>query len=683
MKMNTKNLLTLAGAGLLITACTSEPDIQWNNAEKPEVGPSTPVSDRDEAFINAAGGAIDPDHTWISATTLPLSISAQGACEVNLYTRGIPVQQCLGRFAIQDNGDITAYLPQGYMHDVLVELVDAQGEKYYELLRNWQINGKTQAVDFAAKMVGNQSRGLVASRNVNNPDHLKELTTKSYEKNFGYQNFDGDLWDKLLVAAPEGGKKTIEADTAISLNFQLVSRGPFYVSFAYGETGTPEDCILGYYHYDEKNMSGTFEMVPLVEAIRYDYQYYNEGEAPKSKVQYALNNAPSDWKDVNFNYHDIPGATTGNLSSYRKNDDVYKVKHVYDTHKGNINQVRGLRYQVNAPEGHKVGFYLARKISTEGKQYKDLQAKGISTSVLDKGLVFGGKKYNATFSDARFNYKTNNYRSLIKFFEGFIFMGLDDNPEGGDWDCNDVTFCLVKGNGKSELPGVIFPLIEDFGNPTGKPDYEDPKYLNPDGTKTEDPKDVEYLDDEIPWTFAFEDKPTSSDFDYNDVVIQVVPNSGKKTAKVYLCATGGTLKTEIWWRDQMLCSNTLTRMGRMTNTGANTTKDRDSLTTIELPEKYSFSANAADFKIKVYDGDEIRTIDIATRAQEGAQAPMAIMLKYFWQWPTEGTSIFDAYSEFAGWAQNQNNPKYERWYEKEKAAEGTTTYSQENGKATK
>ena len=63
--------------------------------DEPSKEPETPTTDkRDEAFIKAAGGPIDPNQTWISASTLDLNIATQGNCQINVYTSGSELREC-------------------------------------------------------------------------------------------------------------------------------------------------------------------------------------------------------------------------------------------------------------------------------------------------------------------------------------------------------------------------------------------------------------------------------------------------------------------------------------------------------------------------------------------------------------------------------------------------------------
>ena len=634
------------------------------------------ISQREEAFKEAVGGEIDPDHTWVSARKITLNIQAMGSCQIAVYSTEEEVRECYGKLNIQNNGQMLVFLPEGNVEQLLVTCLDANGTTHYEYITPEQKESQDITVNFTPKIMAGGTRAAF------NPNGINEkLITQSYQPNCGYHNFPGDLWQTLLAAAPEA--KAVDPDNTVhAVNYKLESRGPFYIAFAYGDTGTRDECVLGYYHYKGNDLS-TMELVPFVESNLKDYHYFEDGEEVKCKVQYALKDNVNQWLDTNFDHWDqnVEGVvgTTPVTNAARKGDNVFNIAKVNEANKGNIDGIRGVLYKIDVPVGENIGFYLTRN-SSNNDQRKKLVEMGVPSAALTAPNFRG----NATFSDARFNMpiKDKTYRSLIRYYKGFIFMGLDDSAVGScDYDCNDVTFCLVPGNGI--LPGVYLPYVVDFGNPA-KP-HDKPLYYNPDQSKTEDPKDTEYLEMDTPWTFAFEDTPTASDFDFNDIVLQVYDQKG--TADVYLCAAGGKLPTEIYFKDQLLCKDAHETLGNtMANTGNATTLKHVKIATLKFSgDQYDFGANAKDFRIRVQDVDkdgnkgEWRFVDVSTRAQEGCRAPMAVVMKYAWQWPTESTRIFDAYPQFALWAQDQSNTDAQGWYRKENMKEGKCTLHNKNG----
>ena len=675
MKLNAKTVSLSLLTCLITTSCVEHELYAYKGEDYLQQ-----ISEREEAFKEAVGGEIDPDHTWTSARKITLSIQAMGLCQVAVYSTEEEVRECYGKLNIQGNSQMLIFLPQGDVQQLLVTCLDANGNTYYEYITPEEKDAQDINVNFTPKMMAGGTRAAFS-----NPSGVKEgLITQSYQPNFGYQNFPSDLWETLLAAAPES--KIVDPDNMVhAVNYKLVSRGPFYIAFAYGDTGTRTELVLGYYHYKGDDLS-SMQFVPFVESNLKDYQYYEEGEVVKSKVQYALKGDATTWFDTNFDHYDqnVEGklGTTPVTNSARKGDEIFNITKVNELNKGNIDGIRGLLYKIDVPVGENIGFYLTRQKKNDNQTNK-LTAMGIPADQLTAPKFLG----NATFSDAKFNMpiKDKTYRSLIRYFKGFIFMGLDDSADptvsSCDYDCNDVTFCILPGNGI--LPGVYLPYVVDFGNPA-KP-HGKPLYYNPDQSKTEDPKDTEYLEMDTPWTFAFEDTPTASDFDFNDIILQVYDQKG--TADVYLCAAGGKLPTEIYFKDQLLCKDAHEALGKtMANTGNATTLKHVKIATLKFSgDQYDFGANAGDFRIRVQDVDkegnkgEWRFVDVSTRAQEGCRAPMAVVMKYAWQWPTESTRIFDAYPQFALWAQNQSNTEVQGWYRQENMKEGKCTKHNKNG----
>ena len=654
MTNNFRSILSVTCLCSMMVACGEYESFSY---DEPSKEPETPTTDkRDEAFIKAAGGPIDPNQTWISASTLDLNIATQGNCQINVYTSGSELRECFKQKKVLDNGTIRVSMPQGYSGDLLVECIDAKGEHFYETIKSSELS-KPVNINFARKMTG------LTRAAYTNPNNIKDgLISQSFIKDWGYYSFPGDVWDKLLIAAPEATGVNPNSDN-YAVNYKLVSRGPFYVCFAYGDTGTGGRLNIGYYHYKEGDLS-TFDFVPIAEALYTDYYYHPESgdnNLVKSKVQFSLKDNETTWYDTNFDHYDTPQEMSKVTNKNRQNDDAYNVTYSYNNNKGNIDRVRGLVYQIDVPVGDVVGFYLTRT-SNDSLHRQKLIDLGIRSSVVNNSQKFMG---SGTFTESRLNYSNAKaYRSLVRYYDGFIFMGLDDNVTGGDYDCNDVTFCLIPG-GNGILPGVYFPYILDNGNPD-KP-HDQPLYYNPDLTKTEKPTDTDYLDKEIPWTFAFEDKPTSSDFDFNDVVIQVFEytnQNGKHSADFYLCSAGGTLPAKVYFRNQLICEDVhKTLGGTLKNTGKETVVKHVKLGTVTFDSfGYDFGTNAKDLKIVVTEENSERTIDINTRATEESMAPLALVMKSFWNWPTENTSIFDAYKNFGGWVQNYADPKYMEWY---------------------
>ena len=92
MTNNFRSILSITCLCSMMVACGEYESFSY---DEPSKEPETPTTDkRDEAFIKAAGGPIDPNQTWISASSLDLNIATQGNCQINVYTSGSELREC-------------------------------------------------------------------------------------------------------------------------------------------------------------------------------------------------------------------------------------------------------------------------------------------------------------------------------------------------------------------------------------------------------------------------------------------------------------------------------------------------------------------------------------------------------------------------------------------------------------
>lgn len=233
------------------------------------------------------------------------------------------------------------------------------------------------------------------------------------------------------------------------------------------------------------------------------------------------------------------------------------------------------------------------------------------------------------------NGQTSSYPSATTFRYGKdTYLGFEDDA---DYDINDLLF-LVNG---------------DF--------TEKPKQLNPDADEEVEP---------MTWTLAFEDQisDNKSDFDFNDVVIRVTYAAGEKTAKVTYCAAGGTLQTELFFKEESL-GEIHTKLGdpeRKSLINTYSKIDTDFVTEdLTVPADFSLSSDAPKFKIKVKYWDGTKESSLPNAVEYGS-TPHGFCVPGKWAWPREGLNIKQAYSQFAGWAQNAS--VNQNWYEQVNAS---------------
>ena len=181
-------------------------------------------------------------------------------------------------------------------------------------------------------------------------------------------------------------------------------------------------------------------------------------------------------------------------------------------------------------------------------------------------------------------------------------------------------------------------------------------------------KSFKRFQEEFDWTVVFEDLGDTDDFDFNDVVLgvkhlkkgqifsdgtQVITSSA---LEVYLCAAGGTLPATVYYNNEQIGKEVHEAFGVSAQTMVNTTsltKDYVSLGHFDVAPDFSLTNDANKFSIIV---DEETSVSFP----RAGQVPQAICVAGNWAWPTERTSIADAYSAFTNWATNQSNNS--DWY---------------------
>ena len=179
--------------------------------------------------------------------------------------------------------------------------------------------------------------------------------------------------------------------------------------------------------------------------------------------------------------------------------------------------IRGITFKLSIPQGKEFGFYLRTDAALSAAQKTNLTNLGVTESKLPK--------YSANYSCAAMNTGSNNFRSAIAIYDNFTFMGMDDDLGGGDYDCNDVTFALSNTKGEKYIP----EFTESTKNSNWNKDVieKHPEYINPpslEGTNLQS------------WTLAFENAGLDNDYDFNDVVLKVTPDTKNGKAEVKLLA---------------------------------------------------------------------------------------------------------------------------------------------------
>lgn len=436
-----------------------------------------------------------------------------------------------------------------------------------------------------------------------------------------------------------------------------------YLSFLYGYTGQYSSRTLGYYTHCVDYSDITFH--DIAEALALDY--LND----KAKVQYQLDGNASKWYDANFDYKDadgLPSGTTTTSQTARKGDDCYNTLKVKEAYGDRVTAVRGLTFKLDIAKGQVYGFYLRSNDAISSDQKTILKDLGIPEDKLPK--------YSTNYSNANMNTTGNGkFRSAMTIYDNFTFMGLDDDVNsGGDLDCNDVTFALSNVNGEKLIPQYTEATLKSTLNENTLEQH--PEYGNTSSSESGEGESGESGSSAIlqSRTLGFEDSGKNTDFDFNDVVLQITPNTSTHTVSVELMAAGGMKKAEVWYNDptsgMLNLGEVHERFGVSTNTivntGAKMTKNGILLSnTLHWPDDYTMSTHRNSFLIKVYNSEGTtveRTVYGDSVLEEDKSIPQVLCVSGEWCWPKETVNLADAYQVIGNWGRRFNDPEYWNWY---------------------
>ncbi len=573
------------------------------------------VSSPNNKWEELIGVTADSNQDWITAVSVKLNIEAEPGSLVTAFTIGDEIPTILGQKEMKGNGVMKLDIPQGIGDSF--GLMCSNGS-YTEYKRIYLTGEKSFTED--AKFVDTKAttRSVSATETISRATpHDPSLDGSSFYGTTGYSSFGGWAWESLATALPEG--QNVKNNSDIIYDYEFESNGPMYISFLYGYTGNYGSRVLGYYYHSK----GTYDdivYVDISETLKYDYI---DGLA---KVQYQLDGNTNIWYDANFDYRDGDGLSVNKRTTTqtaRQGDNAYNTLLVHKEYESRISAMRGLTFKVDVPVGKEFGFYL-KLIGTSftNEQRQNMINEGVPADRLpDVETNFTHMAFNTTGN-------AGQHRSGMRSYDNFTFMGLDDATKVGDMDCNDVTF----------------GLLNEYGQP-----YSDK------------PMKVQS------WTIGYEDMGMEQDFDFNDVVIQVTPNTYLHTAEVKLLAKGGTLNTELYYGNQQLCV-VHEAMNVPQKSMINTSDDNASIAPVVIasdlswPDGYTMTDNSNLFKIKATREDgTIVTVSTDSYLQND-RVPQAVCIAGDWAWPKEKTNISTAYPIIGQWGQNVKDQSYWNWY---------------------
>lgn len=563
-------------------------------------------------FNNLIDGKIDAVQSWKTAISLRINVTTDRASEIIAYSFGLENIILFDRKTISQNGIVTLTVPQGYGNRIM--LLYSNGVR--RLTSTITLTGAPQQVidiNFPTTEVNAQA----ASRAATSPS----LYGYDITPNIGYTDVDITKILDLLENVQEG----INAESKnLEVNYELISNGPFNVSFLYGYTGCYDSRVLGYY-YHSPGTYADMTFVDLTETVMYDYI---DG---KAKLQYQLDNDTDVWYDANFDYRDGFAPPYTRLVD-RLGDDAYNIDLVIGEYGERITAIRGLSYLIDVPEGYRIGFYLKRAEEYNIEQRSSIIGKGIPANVLPLDFVETNFTANALNVDGKL-------RSFYYQNDGVTFMGFEDAGSNGDFDCNDIIIG-VGADLEKELPTVSYPdvdaIIQSYDNMT--------------------------------WTIAFEDIGRNADFDFNDAVIRITPDYDKQTVDVYVCAAGSEEAIYLYYDgpdgDVLLCEIHEALGG---GTYINTTSSivivpPKYIGTVSWPIEYTINQDAARFYCQIKRGSCEECTDIISLNSNPGEMPQAILVAGNWNWPKEGIDISTVYSIFPDWSKDVTKMAFWNWY---------------------
>lgn len=598
--------------------------------------------------------SVDPKQTWMTSETVQLDISIDDEADITAQTIMNEKVTVLGQTHLKGSGVMFLDIPQGIGSSFGLVYDDGVNAKQYRQINLVGNNAKVIDVNFQSAS-NTKSVAPAAQRFSTRAATASSLYGSSYIKDCGYLNFGPWGWGDVKTALVEAKNSQLNLTTLIDYEIkseglleggEMVANDSILLSFLYGHTGQTGARTLGYYYHSVKSYSDIV-FQDIAEVLTLDY--YNG----KAKVQFQLDDQPT-WYDANFDYKDDPAnPSTTPANSVRKGDDAWNTLNVHNYYGDRLTAIRGLTFKLSIPKGKEYGFYLRTDAALSAAQKTNLTNLGVTESKLPK--------YSANYSCAAMNTGSNNFRSAIAIYDNFTFMGMDDDLGGGDYDCNDVTFALSNTKGEKYIP----EFTESTKNSNWNKDVieKHPEYINPPSLEETNLQS---------WTLAFENAGLDNDYDFNDVVLKVTPDTKNGKAEVKLLAAGAQRKTEVYFNGTLLGEvHDLfgVSSGTFVNTTSNTaTTKAVTLPSIDWPKNTTMEEQRMNFSLKVYNDDgtpdrEFSMVDLLN----DMKSPQALCVAGDWKWPKERIDVYVAYPLIGKWGVNFNNPEYCNWYSQPKA----------------
>lgn len=601
-------------------------------------------SERTQAnFANTLGGAVSPQQWWKTAVTL----------NVNLTTEA-PVKLWL--MSGSDKGTLYDYAEAGASGTVKLFAPQGKGSTFYLVtICNRQKNifpitlsGKTEeSLAVAIALDKNENNGGFFAKAVTQTSKQKTVTRassnksslygNSYMGNATYNEFTEEQRNEALQLLSKAYQEGVPAkELGANCDYELKSNGDFQITWFAGYTSSAKPHTLGFYYHTP----GTYDDIVYVDIAETEMHDYIDGLA---KVQYKVNEHAAQkygvianhWYDANFDAFDTFENPHPSLSA-RLGDDAYNSIEAFQRYGHDLTGIRGVSFTLKVPEGKYIGFYDRVESVSQPSQYDRFVKLGLKPYTTRDNF----KAMNFSCEAMNMNQK-GSYRSCILKSDHALWLGMEDNNDGGDLDCNDVMF-TISADLEIHRPSVVEPDLA----PTGE------------------------YDDLMPWTLAFEDLGRNADFDFNDAVIEVTPDYEQEQCCVKVKAAGSSSRMYLHYDGpdgDVNLGEIHELLGRNSSEVINTKTAVPETPFVQVdcvkwPKGYTMQQDAHRFYMEVKRGDCADCGDVITLAEEPGKMPEALLVAGEWKWPKEGVNIMKAYPSFKQWAKDNTDMKYWNWY---------------------
>lgn len=627
--MNTRisHLFPLMAAALLtVTACSTESETDLTRTEA--------------IFTESLGGPVSPMQWWRTAVTLQVKLTAPDTTQLWLMTGNDQGLLCDYHQA-DASGTLRMVAPQGKGTRLYLVTVCNRQKDVHEITLTGNPEQSVEVkIELRPTNEGEFSTRDMASAPFQPLPEVKTASSlygSSLAGNAHYNELTSAQLSEALQLITRAYKEYIPAKTlGANCDYELKSNGDFEVTWFAGNCQSSSSHVFGYYYHTP----GTYDDIQYVDLSETEIYDYIDGWA---KVQYQVDETaaqlydvlPNHWFDANFDMGDTFDKQAPHLSA-RAGDDAYNTIDVLNRYGSHLTRLRGVAFTLKVPEGKYVGFYDRVENVPFPEQYDRFVKLGI------KPYTTRDKFKAMNFSCEAMNIALNgSYRSSVFRTPNALWLGLENDYTGGDLDCNDVML-QVSADHEIHRPSVVEPDLRPFG---------------------------EY-DSIMPWTIAYEDLARQPDFDFNDAVIQLLPDPEAQTCCVRAMAVGSTAQMFLHYDGpdgDVNLGEMHALLGTDTHRRVNTTLSTPevpfaSVGCVKWPSGYTMEQDARRFYIEVKRGTCADCSDILMLPTEPGQVPEALLVAGEWKWPREGVAIQKAYPEFPAWGRNSTQLSHWGWY---------------------